>query len=151
MEFPSLMRHANPRVLPQSLGFLFWVVDLGFIAYWAVTAFHLIPEEFLFQDYRNPVLVAWNWSFLPLDLLVSATGLWSVVLSRRGDIRAVRWAIASLALTSASGFQAISFWAFRAEFDWAWWAPNLFLLVYPWWFLAKYLREGPDRGVPLAT
>jgi hypothetical protein len=49
-----------------------WVlaVDIGFIAYWLITLLHLIPGEYLFQDYNNPILVAWNWSFLPLDLFI---------------------------------------------------------------------------------
>jgi hypothetical protein len=42
-----------------------WFTDLGFIAYWLITALKLLPAEGLFNDYINPILVAWNWSFLP--------------------------------------------------------------------------------------
>ncbi len=34
----------------------------------------------------NPILSAWDWSFLPLDLIVSATGLSSTWLARLGDV-----------------------------------------------------------------
>ena len=81
---------------------LFVTVDLGFIAYWAITLAGVIPDEYLFKDYDNPILSAWNWSFLPLDLAISATRL-----------------------------MAVSFWTLRAEFDPACWLPNLFLLLYP--------------------
>lgn len=127
---------------------IFLVVDLGFIAYWAVTALQLLPAEWLYQDYANPLMVAWNWSFAPLDLAVSVTGLWSLNLWRRRDPRYARLALVSLALTSASGFQAISFWVARCEFDPWWWAPNLFLLLYPWFFIVKLVRgEMPERPV----
>ena len=43
----------------------FLVVDIGFIAYWCITALHLTPVELAFKDYANPILSAWNWSFLP--------------------------------------------------------------------------------------
>ena len=117
----------------------FLIVDLGFIAYWTITALHLIPPAWLYQDYTNPLLVAWNWSFAPLDLVVSVTGLWSLWLWRRGDRRDRQLALVSLALTSASGFQAISFWVARCDYDLMWWAPNLFLLVYPWFFIVKFV------------
>lgn len=120
----------------------FLLVDFGFIAYWAITALHLIPAPYLYQDYTNPLLVAWNWSFAPLDLAVSFTGLWSLRLWRLGDRRHHQVALLSLALTSASGFQAISFWVARCDFDPLWWTPNLFLLIYPWFFIVPLLRAG---------
>lgn len=87
-------------------------VDLGFIAYRAITLAGVIPDEYLFKDYDNPILSAWNWSFLPLDLAISATGL-----------------------------MAVSFWTLRGEFDPAWWLPNPFLLLYPLWFPPGLLRS----------
>ena len=71
----------------RTLKFFFLITDIGFILYWLITLLHLIPPEYLFQDYTNPILTAWNWSFLPLDLFVSATGLTSLFLYRRGDER----------------------------------------------------------------
>ncbi|MEN9307487.1 MAG: hypothetical protein RL173_1419 [Fibrobacterota bacterium] len=146
MDIAVLMDHISSRDLRilTRLRPFFLVVDIGFILYWVVTVFHLIPAEHLYKDYADPMASAWNWSFLPLDLAVSATGLLALHLSRRRNPLAVRLAVASLALTTASGMQAISFWAIRGDFDWVWWAPNLFLLVYPWWFLQALFQVRPE-------
>jgi len=126
--------------VPRSLRLLLLVTDLGFIAYWSVTALHLLPPELAFNDYRNPLLVAWNWSFAPLDLLASACGLWALRLARRQDARAYTVLIIALVLTCCAGLQAISFWATRGDFELGWWLPNLFLMLYPLWFLPALLR-----------
>ena len=125
--------------MPRSLRVLFLLVDLGFVLYWLVTALHVIPSTWAFKDYDDPILSSWNWSFLPLDLLVSSTGLASVAFARRRDPRWRGLALLSLAFTSASGLQAIAFWALRRDFDLAWWAPNLFLLLYP----VAYVAQAP--------
>jgi hypothetical protein len=52
--------------VPRFLRPLFLIVDLGFIAYWAITLAGVVPEEYLFKDYDNPILAAWNWSFWTL-------------------------------------------------------------------------------------
>lgn len=127
--------------MPRSLRILFFVVDLGFVAYWLVSAFHLVPASLAFKDYDDPILHAWNWSFLPLDLLVSATRLSSLGLARRDDARWKMLALLSLALTCASGLQALAFWAIRRDFDVAWWLPNAFLLLYPLPFVVKLTRS----------
>ena len=82
----------------------FLVVDLDFILYWTVTLLNLIPEAYLFKDYGDSVLVAWNWSFLPLDLFISATGLGSLYLLRRGNPSWRSVALISLVLTFCSGY-----------------------------------------------
>ncbi len=116
--------------MPTWLLAAFLTIDFGFIAYWAITVLGVIPAEHLFKDYENPILQSWNWSFLPLDLLISATGLTAVTRFRAGlDWRPM--ALLSLVLTSCSGLQAIAFWTIHRDFDPAWWIPNLFLLLYP--------------------
>jgi Family of unknown function (DUF5360) len=119
----------------------FLAVDIGFIAYWLITLLHLIPGEYLFQDYNNPILVAWNWSFLPLDLFISATGLSSLYLWRKQNPAWAPLALISLVLTSCSGLQAIAFWIIRRDFDPLWWGPNLILLVYPLFFIPGILKR----------
>ncbi|MCB1324843.1 MAG: DUF5360 family protein [Spirochaetales bacterium] len=123
-----------------TLRYLFLLVDLGFIAYWTITALGLIPPEYAFQDYTNPFLTIWNWSFLPLDLLVSGTGLAALACHRRGSELWRPLAMLSLAFTMASGLQAVSFWAIQGFFDPTWWGLNLFLLVYPLFFLPRLVR-----------
>ena len=48
--------------------------------------------------------------------------------------------IIALVLTCCAGLQAISFWAIRGDFKLGWWLPNLFLMLYPLWFLPALLR-----------
>lgn len=120
------------------LRYFLLATDLGFLGYWLVTLLHLFPAAWLFQDYTNPLLVAWNWSFLPLDLLVSATGLTALMRASRG-LAWQKWALLSLTLTSSSGLNAIAFWFIRRDFDVGWWAPNVFLLVWPLFFLPRLL------------
>lgn len=117
----------------------FLFTDLGILLYWLITAAKLIPPQYRFNDYASPILVDWNWSFLPLDLLVSLTGLYSLYRRRSGQ----SWrglALLSLALTFSSGLQAVAFWALRHDFDPVWWVPNLYLLLYPLWFIPKLIR-----------
>lgn len=121
------------------------VTDVGFVLYWLITCLHLIPAEMLFKDYSSPVLVHWNWSFLPLDLAISATGLTSLWLSRKSLALARRLMIVSLTLTFVSGLQAISFWVLAQDFSLMWWLPNLFLLVYPLFFLPRLIGLGDNH------
>lgn len=83
--------------LPKTLRRNLLLTDLGFLTYWAVTAAGLLPGSWLFKDYDNPIIAAWNWSFAPLDLLASAVGLLAVYSAAKScDV----WR--SLALVSAS-------------------------------------------------
>jgi hypothetical protein len=118
----------------------FLVVDFGFVVYWLITLTQLIPDEFLFKDYNNPILMHWNWSFLPLDLAISATGFLSLYLLKTN--RAWKQvALISLVLTFSSGLQAISFWTLANDFDIWWWLPNLYLLIYPLFFFKELVAD----------
>ncbi len=119
----------------KNLKFFLMITDIGFILYWSITLFHLIPENSLFKDYNNPILVAWNFSFLPLDLLISFTGILSLLWYQKGKENWKIIALMSLIMTFCSGLQAIVFWIIRLDFDLTWWIPNLFLLVYPMFFI----------------
>jgi hypothetical protein len=109
--------------------------NVSFLLYWLFTFLHLLPEKYLFKDYENPILIAWNWSFLPLDLIISFTGILSLLLYKKRLKYWSKLALISLVLTSCSGLQAISFWTLRRDFDLMWWLPNLFLLIYPLFFI----------------
>ncbi|WNC13574.1 DUF5360 family protein [Brevibacillus brevis] len=119
----------------------FLMTDIGFIVYWLVTLLHLIPAPYLFKDYENPILSAWNWSFLPLDILISLTGLFSLYLYGKQNGAWKQMALISLILTFCSGLQAIAFWAIRLDFDLSWWLPNLYLLLYPLFFIPRLLAK----------
>jgi len=124
----------------KTLRYFFLVTDSGFVLYWLLTLTHALPEAYLFKDYHNPMLAAWNWSFLPLDLLISATGFYALYLYGRQRATWRGYALVSLVLTSCSGLQAVAFWALRQDFDASWWLPNLYLLLYPLAFLPQLLR-----------
>jgi hypothetical protein len=125
----------------KKLKYYFWVVDIGFILYWLITLLKIIPDKYLFKDYENPILVAWNWSFLPLDLCISFTGLLSLWFWKNSMEEWRSMALISLVLTFCSGLQAVAFWVFRADFDPNWWIPNLFLLIYPLFFIPKLISK----------
>jgi hypothetical protein len=123
------------------------LTDWLMISYWAVTALVALglislPPDMLYKDYANPIMVAWNWSFMPLDIGFSVFGLISVRLERRGDPRWRGMTILSLALTFCAGLMAIVFWTIRADFDPAWWIPNLAMMLWPWLWLPHLIGEG---------
>lgn len=127
--------------------FLRWnllITDLGFILYWASAALNLFPPEWLYKDGDDPILVAWNWSFAPVDLTASVLGLASLALARRRQRQTVAsWslvAMLSVALTFCAGLMAVSFWALRGDFDPAWWLPNPYLVIWPSIAVAQVFR-----------
>ncbi|WP_051317224.1 YvaD family protein [Ectobacillus panaciterrae] len=119
----------------------FLATDIGFIVYWVVTFFQLIPKSAAFKDYDNPVIIAWNWSFFPLDILISITGLYSLYLYKKSNSSWKSYALISLVLTFCSGLQAIAFWSFSKDFDITWWAFNLYLMIYPLFFIKIFTTE----------
>lgn len=104
---------------------LMLITDLGFIAYFTITGLRVIPPEWAFADYANPLMADWNWSFLWIDMVASFTGL--VSLLRRNQALM----LVSLVLTMASGLMAIAFWTLRGDFSLMWWIPNLYLMLFP--------------------
>jgi len=139
---------STSKVFPRGLGATFLLVDFGLLLYWIASALSLLPPDLLYKDHENPILQAWNWSFLSLDLLISVTGLLSVWAWKCHRPSWSGLAIVSLALSSASGLQAISFWTLRKDFDFLWWAPNLFLLLYPAWFLPALVSPRRTPTMP---
>jgi hypothetical protein len=113
--------------------------DVGFLLYWVATAFGVISVG------GGQVMEDWNWSFLGLDLLAIGTGLLSGALARHQPETSRMAMVVSLSLTMAAGLMAVSFWALRCEFDPAWWAPNLWLLLFP---VAALLLVRPGRERP---
>lgn len=112
------------------------VTDVTFLVYWTASLLVLIPAEYAYKDYDDPVMSDWNYSFLPLDVAASATGLAALVLlrTRGGGRHRPAWRplmLISLTLTSTAGLQAVAFWALRGDWSPTWWIPNLFLLLFP--------------------
>ena len=108
----------------------------------SVLASHLptcYPAALQFRDYSRQIFVNWNWSFLPLDLAISATGLTSLWFSRKGLAPALGLMTISLSLTFVFGLQAISFWEFAQDFSVACWLASLFLMLYPLVFITRLI------------
>ena len=129
--------------MTRTLKALMLATHVGLFACWLLTALFAIgavsvPGEWLFSDYRDPIVISWNWSFLPLDFVLSVAGIVSISLHVLGDARWLRFAFVSLSMTSCAGLMAISFWIIRGDFDVVWWAINLFLMLWP----APYLMGG---------
>jgi hypothetical protein len=115
------------------------VTDVGFLLYWSVALLNLIPPKHAYKDYGDPVMSDWNYSFLPLDIAASVTGLVSLSLAgNRSDRAKARYGglhlpltLISLTLTSTAGLQAVAFWSLRGDWSLTWWIPNLALLLFP--------------------
>lgn len=129
------------------------VTDIGMLAYWLLTALMAlsliqIPGEWLFKDYHDPRVVAWNWSFMPLDVIFAITGLYALRLEAQNDPRWRVWVIISLTLTVCAGLMAISYWIIVRDFDPTWWVPNLFLALWPLPFLWAFSDEITVQSQP---
>lgn len=133
---------ARVKNWPAGLPVFLLLTDIGFLLYWGVTALHVagvfhLPPDYLFKDYDNPLVFAWNWSFMPLDVTLSLAGLIGMALWRRGHPAAHVLVAFSLALTFCAGLMAIAFWAISGDFDLGWWLPNLFLMLWPLFYLPR--------------
>jgi hypothetical protein len=122
------------------------VTDIAFLAYWTMSALSLIgvihiPRDWMYAHYDQREVVAWNWSFLPVDLAFSILGLAAVRAARRGNPIWRPLALLSLAFTMVAGGMAVSYWTLLGEFDPSWFLPNLALVIWPLFFLPGLVRD----------
>jgi len=113
-------------------------IDFGFIFYWLLIALNLIPHEWVFQNYDDPIVRAWNWSFLPLDIAASITGFMGI--KGKGNLALL---VMSSTLTMVAGGMALAFWGIQGFFNLGWWLPNLFLFVAGLIFLVRLVNSQP--------
>ena len=113
-------------------------IDFGFILYWLLIALNLIPHEWVFQNYDDPNVRAWNWSFLPLDIAASITGF--IGIKGKGNLALL---VISSTLTMVAGGMALAFWGIQGFFNLGWWLPNLFLFVAGLIFLVRLVKSQP--------
>jgi Family of unknown function (DUF5360) len=118
--------------------FFIWAIDLGFLAYWSLVIFKLLPAETMFKGYEMVEVQAWNWSFLPLDLLASITG---ILGNTTKTLNSKVLITVSLVLTACAGGMALSYWAFKGDFELVWWLPNIILLLVPIKPLVRLVRN----------
>lgn len=132
--------------MPRSLAIALTVTDWLFIAYWTVSGLDRIglihiPPDLLYANAHDPAVIAWNWSFFPLDIAFSVIGLAAVRASRLGRPIWRPLALISLILTMVAGGMAVAYWSLLGEFDPAWFLPNLALLLWPMLFLPGLIRQ----------
>ncbi|MEY4989108.1 MAG: hypothetical protein RI933_741 [Actinomycetota bacterium] len=125
-------------MLTRTQKVIVWAIDLGFIAYWLLISLRVLPAEAMFAGYEKPEVQAWNWSFLPLDILASLTGILGNTTNRLDKKTLLT---ISLVLTSVAGGMAVGYWAFIGDFELSWWLPNLVLLLFPIWPLTNFTRQ----------
>lgn len=123
----------------------FLATDIGFLVYWSLSflmtmGYKLVPPDLMYFGYGNSTITAWNWSFFPLDILLSTLGLSGIFLAENQAVRNVLMMV-SATLTFCAGFMAISFWVFIGFFDYTWWGLNLFLCSWPFFFIFEVLRR----------
>jgi hypothetical protein len=127
------------------------VTDISFLIYWSLSALMQsgllhVPREMMYAHFDDPRVLAWNWSFLPVDLAFSATGIAAVAASRRGDPVWRPLALLSLAFTMVAGGMAVAYWTLLGEFELTWFLPNLALVIWPMLFLPGLVCDTPSGG-----
>ncbi|SMR70819.1 hypothetical protein SAMN04488030_0432 [Aliiroseovarius halocynthiae] len=109
------------------------LTEILMASYWLfafLLAFGLISIDpsLMYSDYENPRVVAWNWSFFPIDIAFVLLGLTATFADLKPALRERLSAIAATLMLCAGGM-AISYWVMTQEFDVTWWAVNLWLIV----------------------
>ncbi len=137
--------------MPRSLSIALTLTDTLFLVYWSLSGLAQarlvhIPPEWMYAHYDQPLVAAWNWSFLPLDLAFSLLGLSAVAAARRDSPVWRPLALLSLAFTMAAGAMAVSYWAILREFEPAWFLANLALVIWPLAFLPSLVKADARRG-----
>lgn len=115
------------------------------LSYWFMSILQMLgvferPASMMFADFNNLRVVAWNWSFFPVAMLISVTGLMAFYMSHRNDMRWRSVAIVSLSSTICAGTMACCYWAILGEFDPSWFLPNLALAIVPLFPLRGLVR-----------
>ena len=136
--------HKSPRLRGQTLPkrtpmkaskTLLILTEWALAAYWTAVILSLIPLEWQCKHYSNPIIQAWNGSFLPLDLLAVIITLSGLPLNKCGVRHGEIILTTGLTLTFTASFMAISLWV---NYGSAWWLPNITLMLIPLTVLAQY-------------
>ncbi len=109
--------------------------DIGMLLYWLLIFFDYagwlsIDPEYMYSNHHDPLIVAWNLSFLPIDIAFAVLGLAGLFLPV-SDMSRRALNLISLTLMFCAGVMALSFWALIGDYKLFWWAVNLWLAVLP--------------------
>lgn len=123
---------------------LLTLTEGGMILYWVFASLValdvlMVAPEYMYWDYANPSMVAWNWSFLPIDALFAVAGLYGR-FGKTSVLGRIILSTFSLSLMFCAGVMAISFWLVVGSFDPFWWSMNLWLVALASWVLTQNYR-----------
>ena len=98
---------------------LLTLTEAGMLLYWifatlAVASVISVPPEFMYSDYENPLIVSWNWSFLPIDVAFAGLGLTQRFFMKPGRSRDLV-AVSGLTLMFCAGVMAIHSGCYRGS------------------------------------
>jgi len=124
---------------------LMTLTEIAMLLYWALAAALVvgliyIPPDYMYSDYENPLVVAWNWSFFPIDIAFALCGLWARFANLRPGL-ARNLSLIGATLMFCAGTMAISFWSVTGEFEPLWWGMNLWLVVLALWAIWSCLTQ----------
>lgn len=121
------------------------ITEIAMLAYWlfalsVVAGLISVSPTLMYSNYDNPLIVSWNWSFFPIDVLFAISGL-IARFARLTPQRKATLGVFSLSLMFCAGLMAISFWVLQAWFDPIWWGMNIWLIVLPTLVLLTATKE----------
>ncbi len=108
------------------------ITEILMVLYWVLAAALVlnlisIDPSLMYSDYENPLVVAWNWSFFPIDIAFASIGLFA----KYGNVKSSRkfkFEITAATLMVCAGVMAISYWVITGDFNLSWWAVNIWLI-----------------------
>lgn len=109
------------------------VTEIAMLLYWLlagalVLGLVSIDPSLMYSDYQNPLVVAWNWSFFPIDVAFAILGLVARFGGAQGHLR-FKLEVTAAVLMSCAGLMAISYWTITGDFDLIWWSMNIWLII----------------------
>jgi len=109
------------------------MTEIAMIGYWLLAGAHAlglisIDPALMYSDYENPLVVAWNWSFFPIDIAFAITGLTAKFGPVSGRLKFKLETVAAVLMLCA-GLMAVSFWTITGDFSPSWWAMNVWLIA----------------------
>lgn len=109
------------------------ITEFGMLLYWVLAGALVlelvsIDPSLMYSDHQNPIVVAWNWSFFPIDVAFAIIGLTARFWIGRGHLR-FKLEVTAAVLMLCAGLMAISYWAINGDFDPVWWSMNIWLIV----------------------
>ena len=115
------------------LKFATTITELAMLFYWILAGalasnLILIDPSLMYSDYKNPLVVAWNWSFFPIDVAFAIIGLTARFGVQAGHLRFKLEVIAGVLMLCA-GLMAVSYWTITGDFDPTWWGMNVWLII----------------------